>query len=145
MERDTLLKMWQQAVTDGLWHAPWSKAVDGLTPAQAAWKPGPDRHSIWQLVHHIIFWREVTLRTIDGSKPATEEVDRRNWAEPPVVTASALREAVERFAETHGHIRQAISDGRLPADKVYCLLAHDSYHVGQIMYVRAMQGLPAIE
>ena len=58
MQRDELLKLWNDAWTEGLWAAAWGKAIDDLTPAQATWTPAPGRHSIWQIVNHVIFWRE---------------------------------------------------------------------------------------
>jgi len=36
------------------WQPSLSKALEGLTAAQAAWKPSPARHSIWQIVRHLI-------------------------------------------------------------------------------------------
>jgi len=32
----------------------------------------------------------------------------------------------------------------VPVEKLRYLLPHDAYHLGQVMYVRALQGLPAI-
>src|SRR5437870_7844591 len=56
MQRDDFLKLWTSAWTGGLWAAPWSKALDDLTPQEAAWQPtslkGEHRHSIWQIVNH---------------------------------------------------------------------------------------------
>jgi hypothetical protein len=60
--RELVIKWWDEAWTEGLWAAAWSKSLNDLTPAQAAWRPpatvGGERHSIWQLVLHMIFWRE---------------------------------------------------------------------------------------
>jgi hypothetical protein len=55
MDRPALVKWWYEAQAEGLWAASWAKAVAGLTPQQAAWTPAPGRHSIWQIVEHIVF------------------------------------------------------------------------------------------
>ncbi len=55
MDQQTLVKLWEEAWSDGIWYAPWEKALD-LTAAQAAWVPQPGRHSSWQIVNHMLFW-----------------------------------------------------------------------------------------
>ena len=108
MEREPLVKLWEEAWAEGLWAAAWSKTVEGLPPEQAAWKPQAEHHSIWQIVNHILFWREITFRRLAGGREP-EQGD----------------------------------EGRL--NRLLYHLAHDSYHIGQIMYLRAMLGLPPIE
>ena len=41
-------------------------------------------------------------------------------------------------------IRSAIADPALPLDRVKYHLAHDAYHLGQVMQTRGMQGLDPI-
>jgi len=145
MDRQTLLQLWNEAETKGLWHAPWSKSLSGLTPAEAAWKPSPQRHSIWQIVNHMIFWREHELRNLVGKKPDESEINRRNWEEPNSPTDGAWSATLARFAETHRQIAEAIANEKNSIERLCYLMPHDSYHVGQAMYVRALQGLPPIE
>lgn len=148
MQRERLKKLWEEAMSDGLWYAPWGKALDGLTPAQAAWKPAEGRHSIWQLVNHIIFWQDYTLRTARGQKPAREEFakesERRNWEEPADSSAAAWTEARDRFLASYRAMVDLVETAEATDRLLYHLL-HESYHFGQIMYLRAMQGLAPIE
>ena len=51
------------------WFVPASKAVEGLTFEQAAWKQGKDNHSVAQLVHHLTFWDKEQLAKFKGEKP----------------------------------------------------------------------------
>lgn len=145
IEREPLVKLWEEAWEEGLWAAAWGKAVDGLTPEQAAWKPHPERHSIWQIANHILFWREDTFRTLAGDKPDQVEVDRRNWEEPAEVSAPAWEGTRRRFAESHQEIVRTLRGEETRLNRFLYHLPHDNYHVGQIMYLRAMLGLPAIE
>ena len=39
----------------------------GVQPEQAVWKPAPDRHSIWELVLHIAYWKYAVRRNLEGS------------------------------------------------------------------------------
>ena len=144
MDRETLIRMWTEAWDDGIWYAPWSKAVAGLSARQAAWKPASDRHSIWQIVTHIMFWQEYTLRVIAGDRPAQAEVDRRNWEEPVDVSERAWAHTREQFAESYTRMRDAMHNGAGMERLIYHL-PHESYHIGQIMYVRALQGFPPLE
>lgn len=142
--RDLLVRWMDESSKDGLWAAAWPKALEGLTPQQAAWKPAPERRSIWQIVNHITFWREHEIRNLAGEKPGPEEVERRNFEEPQAVTEAAWDDARERFAQSHKRIRDLIADERTPLERVQYLIPHDAYHIGQIMTLRALQGLPPI-
>jgi uncharacterized damage-inducible protein DinB len=148
MDRGRLRKLWEEGLDDGLWYAPWSKAIDGLTAAEAAWKPAEGRHSIWQLVNHIVFWQDYTLRAARGQKPTREEfakeTERRNWEEPAETTEAAWKDARDRFMTSYRAMLDLVEMPEASERPLYHLL-HESYHFGQIMYLRAMQGRAPIE
>lgn len=145
MQTIDILKWWDNAWDEGLWYAPWSKAVEGLTAAQAAWSPAPGRHSIWAIVNHMSFWREYSLRALRGDRPTKEEAERRNFEAPTQVTEAGWNAARLRFTDLQDQIRAVIADPAGDVTRIRYHIPHDSYHIGQIMYLRAMQGLPAIE
>lgn len=148
MEAERLKKLWDEALTEGLWYAPWEKALEGLTAEEAAWKPDRKRHSIWQVVHHMIFWQDYTRRSAGGRKPTREEFSRelevRNWEEPAEVSEAGWRDARTRFLDSCRALRDLAGVPEAAERPLYHLL-HESYHFGQIMYLRAMQGLSPIE
>lgn len=155
MDRETLLKLWDDLWETGLWAASLAKATEGLTPRQAAWRPDlppgemSSRHSIWQNVHHIIFWREVALRRMmGGPSPNDGEVASRNFDAPTDtsdVTESNWQTAREQLGQSQRLVRDAIGNPGLAVDRVPLIIAHDCYHLGQIMQLRALQGLKPIE
>lgn len=146
MDRAALLKHWNDAWSEGLWAAAWSKAAAGLTPQQAAWTPAPGRHSIWQVVEHMVFWREDNLRRLAGSgPPGKEQLAAGNFPRIAEATEKAWKAALDRFEQSQRRIAEAIADPKNPLDRVQYLLPHDCYHVGQVMYLRALQSLPPIE
>ncbi len=51
------------------WQPSLRMAIDGVTAKMAAWKPGPQRHSIWQIVRHLSRWKQATLGAWDGTRP----------------------------------------------------------------------------
>lgn len=124
---------------------PWSKAVQGLTPEQAAWKPDGAKHSIWQIVMHMSFWREYMLRELEGEERDEEEIARRNWPEPEDISEAAWQAAVDRLVETQAQITAAIRESEEKAATLRNFIEHASYHMGQIMLLRAMQGLPPLD
>jgi uncharacterized damage-inducible protein DinB len=137
---------WDSAWRDGLWAASWSKSIEGLTAAQAAWSPAPGRHSIWQIVLHMVFWRESYLRRVaTGERHTDEELARLNFPQISEVTEPAWAEVRRRLADTQDRMAAALRDADPKHDVLVAFLAHDSYHFGQINYLRAMQGLKAIE
>jgi uncharacterized damage-inducible protein DinB len=146
MDREALLQWWNDAWNEGLWAAAWSKSVDGLTPQQAAWKPAPGRHSIWQIVSHMLFWREDALGRLAGKdRPTDDEIARLNYPEPADVTDAAWKASVRRFRESQERIAAVVADPAGNIERIRYLLPHDCYHIGQINYLRALQGLKPIE
>jgi hypothetical protein len=146
MERESLLQLWDESWTDGIWFGSWTKALDSLTAAQAAWRPKPGLHSIWQLVEHVVFWRQYTLGSIAGQpKLEADEVAARNFPEPKDVTDAAWRAERHRLAESHRLMRDAIAKPDQPLDRLRYHLAHDANHLGQILYLRRMQDLDVTE
>ncbi len=67
--KSILLEQFKTTHANQDWFVPASKAVDGLSAEQAAWKDGSVNHSIAQLVSHLIFWNQEQLAQLKG-KPA---------------------------------------------------------------------------
>ncbi len=139
----------------GGWLPPLSKALDGLDAAQAAWQPlGSGGHSIWQLVNHLAFWKEVCTQAVtkgprlpgpiindatfgDRGDPSDDAAWRAGCAR--LLTAnSALRAVV-------GELTEAGLEGHLPGEQttveelVSRLNIHDAYHLGQIVLTRRLR------
>lgn len=143
MDRDELLKRWDEAWESGLWAAPWKKLLEGLSPEDAAWSPQPPRHSIWQIVNHMIFWRDEAIRRFSVGQPSPDdEIAKRNFESPAQPTQVAWSETVARFAASQLRVRSAIANEATDIGQIRYLLAHDMYHQGQVAYLRALRGKP---
>jgi uncharacterized damage-inducible protein DinB len=142
--RQLLMRMWKEAWEGGLWAAPWKDALEGLTPEQAALRQGPGRRSIWEIAAHVCFWREHELRKLAGEKVPGDEIEARNYERPMDVNEGDWRDVRRRFEETHHQIAAAMADEKNDLSRIQYLIPHDNYHVGQIMTLRAMLGLPPI-
>lgn len=143
--RQVLLRLWGESWEDGIWVAAWARAIGDVGPAQAAWKPLPAIHSIWQNVNHVCIWREYTLVKLGlRTAPAREEVGARNFEAPTDTGEAAWHATRARLKETHDALRGAIESGQ-PLERLQYHLPHDTYHLGQIMTLRAMQGFAPVE
>lgn len=140
-----IAKWWDECWTSETEMAPWSKAVAGLTHEQAAWKPPGGHHSIWEIVLHISFWREFELRKANGEARDEAEIARCNWSGPKEVDESEWGGAVGRLAELQARVKAGMEESAEKAEVLRCLLMHDAYHMGQIMQLRALQGLKALD
>jgi uncharacterized damage-inducible protein DinB len=138
------------------WHVSLLDAVEDLTAAQAAWTPAPQRNSIWKIVDHLSLWKEDVARRIAGQprRPAGWD-EEHDWQEVPDATAAAWQASLRRLRDAHARLRGELarrSDADLEAPPpgyeaplsaaVRGVIAHDSYHCGQICYIRALQGIP---
>jgi uncharacterized damage-inducible protein DinB len=151
-ENALLASFWNDAWTEGLWAASWPKSLEGLSAQQAAWTPpnAPGvtsrRHSIWQIVLHMCFWREDALRRLtDPAKPTDAALAAGNFPVPADVSESAWAATRERFAASQRNIAQALVRPGTDTSRLRYMLVHDCYHFGQINLIRAMLGLPPIE
>lgn len=138
------------------WHASLLDAVGDLTAAQAAWTPSPPRNSVWRIVEHVSLWKEDVARRVAGEprRPAGWEREH-DWKDIPEVTDAAWQASLRRLRAAHARLRAELakrSDADLQVPPpgyeapLYAALrgviAHDSYHCGQICYLRALQGIP---
>ncbi len=140
------------------WQPSLTEALEGLGAAQAAWKPAPERHSIWQIVRHLILWKRGVLDAWDGDPPDGRQLEAADWQEATGGEADWDRDRrtlLEISAEFLARA-QALDDAGLSKEIVWYkggatqplalrlvrTTTHDVYHAGQIRYLRALQGIP---
>jgi hypothetical protein len=135
------------------WHGPNLRgSLRGVTPRQAAWRPGADRHNIWELVVHAAYWKYAAWRRLTGARRGSFPLAGSNWLRRPV--ESTPREWADDLAlldRMHGMLREAIAD--IPAGQLdrpsaqkgvtrralaTGVAAHDLYHAGQIQLLKRL-------
>jgi uncharacterized damage-inducible protein DinB len=126
------------------WFVPASKAVEGLTAEQAAWKQGTANHSIAQLVHHLIFWDQNQLSKFKGEKPASYSGNNEDTFEPSAdkkTWDAAVRQLDEVMTAWEKAVETA-DDAKLQAwySTIAHIGTHNAYHTGQILFIRKQQG-----
>lgn len=149
----SMAKLWEGAWSGAGWGPAWKGAFEGLTVEQAAWRPASidgralsaehrgRAHSVWQILNHIVFWRETIVAGLDGVRPGEDEIARRNWEEPAEVSERAWADAKARYERSHALMAEAIARGDEAAAKLAEMLPHDAYHIGQVYTMRALLGV----
>lgn len=156
MTKELLLDHLAHTFEKEAWQPSLAMAVEGLDAGQAAWKPSPERHSIWQIVRHITHWKRAVLEAWEGRSPDFEVLERSDWQEVSGDDSTwqedvrALHEVSERVRERVKALDDAaLSDAIITyagfpdqpaAIRLARMATHDSYHAGQIQYIRALQG-----
>jgi uncharacterized damage-inducible protein DinB len=141
-------------------HADPLACVEDLPAELAARQVAGFPHCIGQLVFHMNYWMEYELRRIRGERPTYPEhssesfppapspVDAQNWERLRKRFAGFLEEfstlARSSPEELHrqiepGHEGDAKLAGTLEA-VMWQMVAHNSYHVGQIAVIRRVLG-----
>jgi uncharacterized damage-inducible protein DinB len=141
--RGVLLEQLKTTHSDEDWFVPASVAVAGLTAEQAKWTPGKDAHSVGQLAYHLWFWDTDSLAKFKGEKePAfsgnNDETFNNYNAEQ---WADLVQKLNKVMADWETAVEQA-DDQKLAenASLIAHVGAHNSYHLGQILYVRKLEG-----
>lgn len=132
-----------------MWHGDALMDLIGdVTAEQAAARPIPAAHSIWELVLHITAWTEIARSRLVGD-PKGDPGPEEDW--PPVrdQSAEAWRAAVERMKEAHRELAADVAKlgdsdliGRVPGKDhavltmVHGIIEHDAYHGGQIAILK---------
>ena len=141
-------------------HADPIACVEDISAELAARQVAGFPHSIGQLVFHMNYWMEYELRRIRGQRPAYPEhsaesfpappspVDAQDWNRQRMRFASLLAEfavlAKSSSAEKQREIESVHEGDKKVAGTLEAVLwqmvAHNSYHTGQIAMIRRMLG-----
>ena len=141
-----LLRLLDEAYEKKAWHGPNLKgSLRGVTPKQAAYRPGPGRHTIRELTLHAAYWKYAVWRRLAGVKRGSFPLPGSNWfARKDAPSPSEWRKDRALLDVQHRRLRASVAALRKPPSEVlerqiYGVAAHDLYHTGQIQYVKRLQ------
>jgi hypothetical protein len=150
-----LLTILDQAYDHTSWHGTNLRgSIRRVSLEQAAWRPNPRRHNIWETVVHSAYWKYAASRRFTGDARGTFPLKGSNWFRRPLdKTDKAWKGDIALLDEMHRVLREAVSRlsprdlARTPAGKKvsnFALLAgisaHDLYHAGQIQLLKKLSG-----
>ena len=137
--RGVLLEQLRTTHDEEDWFVPASVAVAGLTADQAKWTPGKDAHSVGQLAYHLWFWAR-----FKGQKPpafsGNNDETFNNFS--PAQWDDLVQKLNDVMAQWEAAVQEA--DDQKLADNASLIAhvgAHNAYHIGQILYVRKLEGV----
>lgn len=151
----TLIDQLDEAYDRRSWHGTNLKgSLRGVSADEAAWRPSPGRHSVWELAVHAAYWKYAAWRSLTGEKRGSFPRKGSNWFPCPLPpTEEVWRADKKLLEECHRHLREAVA-GLTDADLarraaggreketvgrlVRGVVAHDLYHAGQIQLLKRL-------
>jgi hypothetical protein len=149
-----LLTFLDRAFDEKSWHGTNLRgSLRGLSAAEAAWRPAPGRHNIWEIAVHAAYWKYIARRRLLSERKGSFPLKGSNWFRRPAGKAdeAAWRSDTALLIDTHGRLRDAVAglgagalDYKPPRSKVTNLTliagiaSHDLYHGGQIQLLKRL-------
>lgn len=147
MSKEWIVKAMEMAFQEnkGLWADSLVDAIKDLNSEQANWKPDKgDIHSILEIVNHIISGKKWILSVLEGKKPVYEEESKKD---------ASWEDTIKELKDVHEKVIKLLKekdidlDAKVPeedstwGEMLFGVLAHDCYHLGQIIILKGLQGL----
>jgi hypothetical protein len=146
---ELLLTILEESYWKKAWHGPNLKqSIKGLTVEQAAWRPSPQRHNIWELTLHAAHWKCVARRRIEGGPRGSFAVPGHNFFPRPELgkeSEAAWKADRALLEREHQALKLAVTKvlKRPSSPKalhmIYGVALHDVYHAGQVRLLRRLQ------
>ncbi len=138
----------ERAGAGDAWHGPSIEAtLNGIGALQAASRPLPHAHTIWELVLHIAVWERIVARRLAGEE--IEPTPAEDWPLMPETTDRTWGAAVADLRRARAELAAAMLafDGTRLGDVVqgkhysfyvmiHGVVQHDLYHAGQIAILK---------
>lgn len=142
-----LLQILDEAYERKTWHGPNLKgSLRGVTAEGAAWRPGPGRHNIREVLLHSAYWKYAVRRRLLGGVRGSFSIPGSNWFDRPgTLTEAAWRKERALLDQEHRKLRQAVSEvlrarsSKIPTAMIFGIAFHDVYHAGQVRLLRRLQ------
>ena len=143
-----ILALLDEGFSRKTWHGPnLLQSLKGISAKQAAWRPGPGRHNIWEVALHSAYWKYTVRRRIAGGRGSFAVKGSNFFVRPEKAkkTEKAWKADRELLAKEHQALRLAMQKvlRSQRAEKIlpmlYGIAFHDVYHAGQIRLLRRLQ------
>ena len=128
------------------WHGPnLTQSLRGVTAKDAAWRPQPGRHNIWEIALHAAYWKYTVRRRLRGDPRGSFPASGSNWfLRPASLTEKAWRQDRALLDREHRKLRAAVAGLRRVRAKrvrwhvIFGVAFHDVYHAGQIQLLKRL-------
>jgi hypothetical protein len=147
--RQVILALFEEGYQRKAWHGSnLRQSLKGVSAREAAWRPAPSRHNIWELTLHSAYWKYDVRRLLDGLKRGSFILKGNNFFARPLkgkATEAAWRTDLAILDSEHQALAESIRRFlRKPVSEknfrmLYGVAFHDIYHAGQIRLLRRLQ------
>jgi hypothetical protein len=157
-KKEQVLALIEEGFQKAAWHGPnLRSALRGVSAEEAAWRPGKNRHNIWELTVHAAYWKYEVAKRLTGSKERRFPEEGRNWfaRDAKKLNKAEAEESWARdlalLSRMHKELRAAIEElkesemnGRCRGSRQTVMqngvgiAMHDVYHAGQIQLLRRL-------
>ena len=151
-----LLELIDQAFDHRAWHGTNLRgSIRRVRADDAAWRPAPGRHNIWETVVHAAYWKYIVRRRILSEARGSFSLEGSNWFLRPADgkrTEADWRHDVKLLVEAHRSMRAAVAgltDVQLKVTPkgskvsnsaiIMGIASHDLYHAGQIQLLKKLK------
>src|ERR1700739_4193122 len=87
---DLIFALLDDGYSHKTWHGPnLRQSLKGVSASEAAWRPAPGRHNIWELALHAAYWKYAVRRQLTGEERATFGEEGSNFFLRPAANLSA--------------------------------------------------------
>jgi uncharacterized damage-inducible protein DinB len=141
--REVLLAQLHSTHDKEEWFVPAKVAVAGLTADQANWSPGKGQHSVGQLAYHLWYWDNRALTQFKGEKPpAFDGNNDETFNNFNPAQWEDLQKKLDQVMTDWETAVAAADDSKIAANAALIahIGTHNAYHLGQILYVRKLEG-----
>src|SRR3970040_2205485 len=109
-EIQILLNLIDESYERKAWHGPNLRgSIRGLSAREAAWRPGPKRHNIWEIVVHCAYWKYALRRRLLREKRGSFPLRGSNWfRRHEKASEESWRADIELLKTCHKTMRDAV-------------------------------------
>lgn len=149
-----ILGLIDEAFDHKAWHGTNLRgSIRGMDVREAAWRPSPTRHNVWEIVVHCAYWKYAVRRRLTRAKRGSFPLEGSDWFERPDggdAQVKLWKADVALLGSEHRLLREAIARlgprdlrrrvGKTPmAALLTGIAAHDLYHAGQIQLLKRLR------
>jgi uncharacterized damage-inducible protein DinB len=157
-ELSLLLTIIDQAFDHKSWHGTNLRgSIKGMKAEDAARRPSPERHNIWEIVLHAAYWKYIVRRRLLSEARGSFPLKGSDWFKRPEGVEpmeAEWKKDVALLVETHRTLREAVAQMKpdeihhTPSDSkvsnlelITGIASHDLYHAGQIQLLKRLRPL----
>ena len=153
MKKELILDFLDHAFDKQSWHGTNLRgSLRGLGLKELLFRPGKNRHNIWEIALHCAYWKYVVYRKLVNSKKGEFPRKPSNFPKLSLKpTMNGWKKDLDLLEEMHNKLRVAVFNLnedkfkiKAPGSKwkyeelVYGVASHDLYHAGQIQLIKRL-------